>query len=390
MPDSNPNPNNGATSQSEERPSLRDAAEAAWDEVVENAPDDGSDDDGLSVDDSGRTRDKLGRWASKDAEPGEAEAEKPPSPDDESTAPPEPPTDPAAQASSNQPPQHWSAQDRETFSQLPPPGQEFLLRRHTEMERDYQSRVQAAHGAVQFASALAPVFSDPTIAGSLQQAGIAPLDAIGQWAGFHRRAMDRDPQVRMQLLGELADRMGLVNPAANGQSPPPALTEKDLADPAIRYFADTIGRALDETQRLRQEFERVQGQAAQERQAESLRVTQWGVNSFADEKGPDGKPLRPDFDECLPALIEMYRVNPQLDIRQAYDEARWRTPTIRARLVAQQAHQQDQRQGHERARQAARSNVRGTTSRVSSSAANGEAPRGLRATLEATADEVGF
>ena len=145
MPDSNPNPSNGADSQTEERPSLRDAAEAAWNEVVEDAPDDdgGSDDDGLIVDDSGRTRDKRGRWASKDAQPGEADGS--PSPDDESTAPPAAPADPAPQGSSNQPPQHWSAQDRELFSKLPPDGQEFLVRRHTEMERDYQGRVQAAH-----------------------------------------------------------------------------------------------------------------------------------------------------------------------------------------------------------------------------------------------------
>jgi len=86
----------------------------------------------------------------------------------------------------------------------------------------------------------------------------------------------------------------------------------------------------------------------------------------------------------------MYRLNPQLDIRQAYEEARWRTPSIRNRLIAQQQNGVQQRHAQERARQAARSNVRGTTSRVSSQpAANGEA-KGLRASIEASADEVGF
>ena len=392
MPDSDNSPNNGAESQTTEQPrqSLRDAAEAAWNEVVEDAPDD--DDSASEVDDSDQPRDELGRFRSKDREPGEAAASEPPSPDDKITAPqqPESPTQPPPGVSSEAP-QNWSAQDRQTFQALPPQAQEFLLRRHSEMEGDYQRRVQAASGAVQFAQALAPVFSDPVIAGSLQQNGIAPLNAIEQWAGFHRRAMDHNPQVRMQLLGELADRMGLVNPAASGQSPSgPQLSEKDLQDPVIRHFADTLGRALNETQTLRGEIQRMQSQAAQERESETLRATRWTVDSFADETDAAGHRLRPEFDEALPALIEMYRLNPQLDIRQAYPEACWRTPSIRNRLIAQQQNGAQQRQAHERARQAARSNVRGTTSRVSSQpAANGEA-KGLRASIEASADEVGF
>jgi hypothetical protein len=392
MPDSNNSPNNGAAPDpSEARPaSLRDVAESAWQEVVEAAPDDDGEDDSsaeLIVDEQGRTRDKLGRWMSKDAQPGEAEDE-PPSPDEDS-APQQPPPDPAR--GSNQAPQNWSAQDRETFAALPPEGQEFLLRRHTGMERDYQSRVQAAHGAVQFAQAVSPIFQDPVIAGSLQQQGLAPLQAIEQWASFHHRAMSPDPKVRQQLLGELADRMGLVNPAMPGQSPSGPLSPEDLKDPAIRHFADTLGRTFSETQALRAEIQRMQQGQAQQAQAESLKVARWGIDSFAEEKDANGQPLRPDFDDVLPALIEMYRLNPQLDIRQAYEEARWRTPSIRARLVQQQQQSLQQRQAHDRARQAARSNVRGMTSRVGSAAANGaDGPKGLRATLESAADEVGF
>jgi len=365
-------------------------AEAAWQEVVEDAPDDDGQDDSspeLIVDDQGRTRDKRGRWVSKDGQPGEAEGDEPPSPDEDS-APQQPPPDPAR--GSNQAPQHWSAQDRELFAKLPPEGQEFLVRGHTDMERDYQSRVQAAHGAVQFAQALGPIFSDPVISGSLQQQGLAPLQAIEQWASFHHRAMSPDPRVRQQLLGELADRMGLVNPAMPGQSPSGPLSEEDLKDPAIRHFADTLGRTFSETQALRAEIQRMQQGQAQQAQAEALKVSRWGVDSFADEKDQQGNPLRPDFDEALPALIEMYRLNPNLDIRQAYEEARWRTPSIRARLVQQQQQSLQQRQSNDRARQAARSNVRGMTSRVGSASNGTEGPKGLRATLEAAADEVGL
>jgi hypothetical protein len=131
-------------------------------------------------------------------------------------------------------------------------------------------------------------------------------------------------------------------------------------------------------------------QEAERQQTEAVRVFRWGVDAFADETGPDGKKLHPHFDAVLPALIEMYHVQPNLDLRQAYEEALWRTPSIRSQLVsAEQARLADQA-ATQRARQAVRSNVRGITSPVSKpQAAEGER-KGLRAALEATADEIGF
>ena len=249
------------------------------------------------VDDSGQPRDARGRWASKDGQPGEAAAESHPALTKIYGTPAAGPAHPArASGEQRGTRQLVSAQDRQTFQALPQQAQEFLLRRHSEMEGDYQRRVQAASGAVQFAQALAPVFSDPVIAGSLQQSGVAPLNAIEQWAGFHRRAMDPNPQVRSQLLGELADRMGLVNPATDGQSAPtPALSPQDLQDPVIRHFADTLGRALNETQTLRGEIQRMQSQTAEQRQAESLRATRWTVDQLRRRNRRSGPPLAAGF-----------------------------------------------------------------------------------------------
>jgi hypothetical protein len=393
-----PDPSANGAVQPEPRQSLREIAEAAWDEVVEDAPDDGAPDgsqseEGVSVDSSGRQRDAAGRFKAADqpTEPGEAAPPDGTQPR-EDTAPqqPESPTQPP-QGVSSEAPANWSAADRQAFSSLPEPAREFLLRRHSEMEGDYQRRVQANATAARFTEALSPVFTDPVIAGSLQQAGASPVDAVHQWAGFHRRAMDPNPQVRAQLLHELSERMGLNSAAIGQMSQPgaPQLSEQDLQDPAIRYFADHLGRAFNETQQLRADFQRMQHDAAQRQNAEAVKVTRWGIDSFADERGPDGKPLRPDFDEALPALIEMFHANPQLDLGKAYEEARWRTPSIRARLVTASQNTVQQRQANERARQAVRSNVRGMTTAVSKPPP-GNGPQGLRASLEASADEVGF
>jgi hypothetical protein len=397
MADNTQQPTNGAA-QPEARPSLREIAEQAWDDVVENAPDDGGESpDQPEPGRSSQNRDSLGRFSSKEEEPGEAAPPEAPSPDDQDSAPQEPesPTQPP-QGESSEAPQNWSAQDRQTFAKLPEEAREFLLRRHSDMEGDYQRRVQAVGVAAQFTEAVAPVFQDPVVQGSLKQQGISPVDAIQQWAAMHRRAYHPDPRERVNLLVDIARNVGL-DPAAifatqsrpDAAGPLPGLTEEDLKDPAIRSFADHIGRTSSEVQQLRNAIQ----QMTQQRQDEVLQVTRMNIDRFADEADAQGNKLRPDFDECLPALMEMVRANPQVDIAQAYNEARWRTPSIRERLVnaAQSSAQQtvQQRQSADRARAAVRTNVRGMTSPVTKPAPT-EGAKGLRATLEASADEVGI
>lgn len=263
------------------------------------------------------------------------------------------------------------------------------MRRHTEMERDYQGKAQAAATAVQFTQSLAPIFQDPVIAGSLQQARVSPYDAIGQWASFHRRAMDPNPQVRTALLQELGQRMGL-DPAALRQSQPGgvALSEEDLKDPAIRYFADHLSKQFSDVQALRGELHQMRQQEQQKVQAEVLKVTRGSVDSFADEKDERGNLKHPHFDAVLPHLIELYRANPERSMQEAYDMAIWAVPSIRASLIAAERTSVQQQQSNDRARQAVRSNVRGVTSPVAKPA--GEKGKGLRAALEAAADEVGL
>jgi hypothetical protein len=400
MPDENQptTPSNGATPPEPKR-SLRDVAEAAWDRVQDDAAaDDGSGDEpvqeaeGQDAGQGERRRDSMGRFAPADqvAKPGEQSND--PAPIKDPKAPSDAkPADPAQ--GSNQPPQHWSEQDRQTFAKLDPAGQEFLLRRHTEMERDYQTKAQAAATAVQFTQSLAPIFQDPVIAGSLQQAGVSPYDAIGQWASFHRRAMDPNPQARLALLKELGQRMGL-DPAATGQMSQPgpagvALSEEDLKDPAIRYFADHISKTLGDVQALRGELNQMRQQDASRQSAEALKVNRWSIDQFADEKDAQGNLKHPHFDAVLPHMIELFRANPERPLQEAYDMAIWAVPSIRANLIAAERNSVQQQQANQRARQAVRSNVRGVTSPVTKPAGEGQ-PTGLRAKLEAAADEVGL
>jgi hypothetical protein len=370
--------------------SLREIAEAAWTEVEAEGSDD--DDEIPAAGQDGRRRDNLGRFAPA---PADATGEQS-SPDPALTADPASPTpQQTVQPQGNAPPQHWSAEDKATFAKLPQEGQQFLLKRHAAMEADYTAKTQAAATAVQFAQALAPVFEDPVIRASLANVEgrpLHPVNAIEQWAAFHKRAMSPDPNQRIGLIQELMQRLQL-DPAAvfgQGNQPVPGLSEQDMADPAIRYFADHVTKTAAEVQSLRGQLQDFHRQQDERTSQETLRVTRWGIDQFADEKDAQGQPVHPHFDAVLPQMIELYQANPQRGLKEAYDTAVWMHPELRSTLIQQERQSVEQRQSNARAAAAARSNVRGRTSPVAKPDAGDGEPKGLRAIVAAAADEVGL
>jgi len=375
----------GATNDAPEprEPSLREIAEAAYDEGSEDT----SDDAPSSADD--RPRDERGRFASKEQtqDAGEAEGE-PPSPADQTEAQDRP--DPAP--GSNQPPEHWSAEFKADFLKLPPEGRDILLKRHAEMEADYTRKSQQNATAVQTVNALAPIFQDPDITRSLQENQMHPVQAIQDWARMHKAAVSPDPRVRASTLYEIAERMGF-DPAkvfATNRQPEPSVPEAVRNDPAYRFVADLNQRTNSDLQALRAELQAFRSQENERVEAETLKATRWSIDNFADEKGADGRPVRPYFDKVLNTVIDMYRANPNRDLQQAYEQACWADPEVRADMLQVEWNRKQHAQSNQRAQQAARSNVRGLTSPVSKPAQEKKGNGSLRDALEASADEVGF
>jgi hypothetical protein len=379
--------------------SLREVAEDAYDEVLDANPEEpAAPAEPGQVDDGTQPRDAQGRFVAKQpaAEPGEAEQPQgAPSPGEEPA--PQVPVEqqPAPAGESTGAPAHWSEADRQMFAKLPQEGQTFLLKRHSDMEADYTRKVQASAQAVGFVQTVAPYFQVPEMVENLKAAGWAPADAIREWAGFHLRAIHPDMRVRTGLAVEMVQRLG-VDPAVFATSrpgpagPAPQLSDADLKDPAIRYFADHVSRTVQEVQALRGQFAAMQQASVEQANAEATRVTRWGIDSFAEEKGPDGKPLRPDFDIVLPELIQLYSADPNRDMKDAYEQARWMNPQTRAKLIEAERSAVQRKASDERARQAVRGNVRGVTSPVTKPTGEPGVKQNLRDMLENTADEIGF
>jgi hypothetical protein len=270
--------------------------------------------------------------------------------------------------------------------------QAWALRRHSEMEGDYQRRVQATAQAAQVVQAIAPVFQDPAIAASLQREGLSPVDAIGQWAGFHRRFMDPNPENRAGVMRELMQRSGLDPAAVFATQRPqeiPGLSEKDRADPAIKYITDVIGRLTAENQATRQALATMQTAEAEKANQVAVGHAREAIDRFASEKDERGQLKRPYFDKVAKAITLAIYAEPHLTMDQAYDKAVWADKDIRKELQATEFTARQQAEANVRARQAMRSNTRGITSPVGREGRpNG--PLGLRATIEAAAEEVGL
>ena len=388
-------------------PSLRDIAEAAYDDLEEGAAAEALEapaepepaEEPLAQD--GRPRDKIGRWVAKGTEtpPGEAIEPLDPAPKPRIEVQKPPKADPAsAQAPrSNQVPEHWSAEDKATFAKLPPEGQSFLLKRHGDMEAEFTRKSQASAGAVQFTQALAPVFNDPQIAQSLKQAGVHPVQAIQEWASWHKMGTSPRQEDKFHLLVGLSQRMGLdparIFSALSNQSPsnPMNLSEEDLKDPAVKFIADHLGKTSSELAAIKGELQR-RDQLEQHARAEyGVRSARQGIDGFADEKSKDGRPLRPYFDAVLPYIIDLFKANPNRSMAETYDAACWAHPEVRKHMLAAESYRQQSKTDISRARIAQRGNTRGITGPVARpNGADGPSKGGIRDAIERSADEVGF
>jgi len=147
-----------------------------------------------------------------------------------------------------EPPQHWSAEDRQTFTGVPREAQEFLLKRHKEMEADYTRKTQEVattrRALQEQEQILAPIAQDLALAGADSNAFIRQQVA---WA----QAFKADPQ---SAITRLAGAYGLdLSQVAQGQEdldPQVAAMQQELAQMRAQQQQSLEAQQQTEQQRL--------------------------------------------------------------------------------------------------------------------------------------------
>ena len=287
-----------------------------------------------------------------------------------------------AEATPDEAPSSWRTETKALWKEIDVkfgPEQGKLLKEELrKRENDFRSGLKAKEEEVgkykgfheQVHPALAPVMEQ------WQRQGVQPAQALQHLISLQTN-FQRDPAGTIRWLAQaakldlstLAD--GVAQQASTNQ------TGGVTADPQL---AQLINGLQSELREIKTSW------ASQTTAAATAEI-----QSVIDEKGPDGQPVRPLFNdvfEDVKAEIQLLRAqhpdwSPRQTAAQAYDTAVWRNPQTRQKMIegteAQKRASVDAEQ-RQRAAEAAAKQVRGGPPNMLNGAAN---PANLRGTLEA-------
>lgn len=104
-------------------------------------------------------------------------------------------------------PSHWASEDREVFKALDKKGQNFLLRRHREMEAGYTKKLQSHSEDVKIAESYRKKLTPHE--GYIKQIGIDPMDAFEKLISAEIKLRTGSPQEKAALLQNLDKQYGV-------------------------------------------------------------------------------------------------------------------------------------------------------------------------------------
>ena len=236
-------------------------------------------------------------------------------------------------------PHHWPAEHQERFTKADREWQQWLLDRDKDMTAAHTRRSQEIAPFRQSVERWQPV---------LQEMGATPdrmFDMIMENVYMLRAGT---PAQKQNVLLSLARDFGVDFGQPEGPS-----EEEDPFGVHAQVQAETA--------ELRQEIERLRGGHHQQtvaQQQAAVNAAAQQIQAFVDEKGADGKPAHPYFDEVRGEMEVMAQARAQsgqpIDIASLYDAACWATPSVRAKLqlVEKNKAQAEQAQRTKRARTA--------------------------------------
>lgn len=265
--------------------SLRDLLGAAYDEVV--ARDAGG--DAPARDEQGRFvgRESADEGETPDTDQSEVKAEAPQAID---------------------PPQSWSAEEKAEWASLSRKAQEVILRREADVEKVLSDRTRGDPDLAPLREVLAPYREKHA------RMGLPEAEAVKRLLSW-QEAIERDPD---QAFPRLMQSLG-YDPRRLFQSPSEETPPPDPTTQAVQL----LHAKLQEIERREEE--------------RSAQTTLQMIESFAkDPANP-----RPHFEEVrydMGLLIqarEMDKSKPPMTLQDAYDQAIWMKPDVRAKVQAE-------------------------------------------------------
>lgn len=203
-------------------------------------------------------------------------------------------------------PATWRKEASATWAQLPSEAKAEILKREADIFKGLETYKADATFARGIKHVLAPYEQ------IMQQSGVNPVQHISGLLQAHHILATGTPQSKLAFFQQLARdyRIDLGAPAADSDDAP-------YVDPTVLA--------------LRQDLEAVQSRLArsdQERQAAIVDENRRQVDSFAAD------PKNPYFNEVADDMVLLLNKGLAKTLQQAYDEAVWRNPVVRAKEIA--------------------------------------------------------
>lgn len=263
--------------------------------------------------------------------------------------------------------EYWPLYDKLHQGQALTPDEAKQLAAYTnERENQFKAGVSTykaeADKAKEVQEALAPFLP------VLQQYNIPPGKWIANLGHAHMRLAQGSPAEKIQLFQQLAREYGV--PLDQVQS-----TEAKPVDPQAQWLSQQV-----------QELRGAQQQFLTWQQQQEQRELQAQIARVRDEKGADGKPLRPLFESVREQMGGLLQSGMAQSLEDAYEKAVWMNADARSQLLATQQ-QAAAQQSHAVVQRAKASAI--SPKSASPSGPDEAAPKGLRATLAAQIDAAG-
>ena len=202
---------------------------------------------------------------------------------------------------------------QEQFMALTPETQQFVIDRINEREAAIVEQIRPFAPVLETVSSWHPY---------LESVGIPAESAVHQLLTMEQTLRQGSNEQKLQALEWIVKSYGIQ------------FADDAEQDPLDKLLAEKVGP-------LQAKIDELQGTLSGNQAEQKSQVVDQFVASvvqFAEEKGPDGNPLRPYFKDVQEDFTRLVRLavseGQSLDFKNLYDRACWSDPTVRAKMQA--------------------------------------------------------
>lgn len=211
-----------------------------------------------------------------------------------------------------EPPDHWSAEDRERFNAISDPvARQHVLDVRKSLERGYNRKFEELADERRQLSDWEQVFKP--VDNDLKLAGVSRTQAVQRLLAAQQMLQNTPEQAIQWLAQQYGVNLTQLNPAT-----------EDVADPQYAGLQQKIGSIENQ----------MQGWVNQQQQ-QRVQSVQQQIEQFRSATDENGSPLHPHFEKVKQHMAAIADAQPDADLAALYDQAVYANPETRTAILSE-------------------------------------------------------